>query len=167
MTTEQTLFERLMAEAQNIDHTRVADLLIEAARALQSAELAAYAGQVGQMRLAAELDAAQAAAVPSNGWPDTDAERAAPVAPAEPTEWTDARLRGIASDYFQDATHWSAAMLCLRHMLMEQAKATAPVAPALVPLSDEQIEYLAATVARDDMVHDFARAIEAAHGIKP
>jgi len=33
------------------------------------------------------------------------------------------------------------------------------------PLSDEQIEHLARGVARDDMIHDFARAIEAAHGI--
>ena len=69
---------------------------------------------------------------------------AAPVAPAEPThlrradgtlsgmfinkkvkpapdEWSDARLRGIASDYFPDAAHWPAAMLCLRHLLMEQS----------------------------------------------
>lgn len=38
------------------------------------------------------------------------------------TEWTDAKLRGIASDYFHDEKDWPAAMNCLRHLLMEQAK---------------------------------------------
>jgi hypothetical protein len=40
----------------------------------------------------------------------------------EPVAWSDARLRGIASDYFPDAKDWPAAMLCLRHLLMEQAQ---------------------------------------------
>jgi hypothetical protein len=44
-------------------------------------------------------------------------------------EWQDARLRGIAADYFPDAQHWPAAMLCMQHLLMEQSKA-APMVPA-------------------------------------
>lgn len=51
------------------------------------------------------------------------------AAPVAPTEWTDAKLRGIASDYFPDRAHWPAAMLCLRHLLMEQSKFGATVAP--------------------------------------
>ena len=41
-------------------------------------------------------------------------------------EWHDAKLRGIASNYFHDAQHWPAAMLCLQHLLMEQAKSAQP-----------------------------------------
>lgn len=37
--------------------------------------------------------------------------------------WTDAKLRGIASDYFPDPAHWPAAMLCMRHLLKECAEA--------------------------------------------
>ena len=55
---------------------------------------------------------------------------AAAAAPVAPTEWTDAKLRGIACDYFPDSVHWPAAMLCLRHLLMEQSKFGAPAAPA-------------------------------------
>lgn len=40
-------------------------------------------------------------------------------------------------------------------------------APARAPLTDDQIEFLASQVARDDMIHDFARAVERAHGITP
>jgi hypothetical protein len=47
----------------------------------------------------------------------------------EPVAWSDARLRGIASDYFPEAKDWPAAMLCLRHLLMEQAKYPPASAP--------------------------------------
>jgi hypothetical protein len=54
----------------------------------------------------------------------------------EPVAWSDARLRGIASDYFPDAKDWPAAMLCLRHLLMEQAKYQ--LALSRVPLAQQQ-----------------------------
>jgi hypothetical protein len=59
--------------------------------------------------------------------------------------WSDARLRGIASDYFQDAKDWPAAMLCLRHLLMEQAKyppASAPTQRRLSAVNRELLEAL-------------------------
>jgi hypothetical protein len=52
----------------------------------------------------------------------------------EPVAWSDARLRGIASDYFPSAKDWPAAMLCLRHLLMEQAKYPPASAPEQDPL---------------------------------
>jgi hypothetical protein len=63
----------------------------------------------------------------------------------EPVAWSDARLRGIASDYFQDAKDWPAAMLCLRHLLMEQAKyppASAPTQRRLSAVNRELLEAL-------------------------
>jgi hypothetical protein len=56
----------------------------------------------------------------------------------EQEAWSDARLRGIASDYFPDAKDWPAAMLCLRHLLMEQAKY--PPASARVPLTEQPMQ---------------------------
>lgn len=56
----------------------------------------------------------------------------------EPVAWSDARLRGIASDYFPEAKDWPAAMLCLRHLLMEQAKY--PPASARVPLTVTELQ---------------------------
>jgi hypothetical protein len=53
-------------------------------------------------------------------------QRTEPVQEQEPVAWSDAKLRGIASDYFPDARDWPAAMLCLRHLLMEQEKYPAP-----------------------------------------
>src|SRR5574343_566555 len=52
-----------------------------------------------------------------------DSQRSADVAEqgAIMTEWTDAKLRGIASDYFPESKDWPAAMNCLRRLLMEQA----------------------------------------------
>jgi hypothetical protein len=47
---------------------------------------------------------------------------ATPAVQAQPAEWSDAQLRGIASDYFPEAKDWPAAMLCMRHLLMEQRK---------------------------------------------
>lgn len=55
---------------------------------------------------------------------------AAPAPVVQPKEWSDAHLRGIASDYFPDAKDWPAAMLCLRHLLMEQARAALAQQPA-------------------------------------
>jgi hypothetical protein len=66
--------------------------------------------------------------------PQTQAQ-AEPVAVAqESARWSDARLRGIASDYFPDPIDWRAAMLCMRHLLMEQGCAT-PSASTPDPLT--------------------------------
>ena len=73
----------------------------------------------------------------------------------EPVAWSDARLRGIASDYFPDAKDWPAAMLCLRHLLMEQAKY--PPASSRVPLAQQEQEPLS--------VEDLARALVASRVI--
>jgi hypothetical protein len=66
-----------------------------------------------------------------------------PVAQGEREAWSDAKLRGIASDYFTDKADWPKAMLCMRHLLMEQAaRATAPSAaqPAQVEQMREALE---------------------------
>jgi hypothetical protein len=69
-----------------------------------------------------------------------DAAREALAQPEpEPVAWTDARLRGIASDYFRDAKDWPAAILCLRHLLMEQGAAPPPPAPEQ-PVDDGSTE---------------------------
>lgn len=50
-----------------------------------------------------------------------EATEAAPVAEVlTDAWWTDAKLCGIASDYFHDEKDWPAAIQCMRHMLMEQ-----------------------------------------------
>lgn len=167
MTTEQTLFDRLMTEAGNIDHTRVADLLIEAARALQSAELAAYAGEVGQMRLAAELEAAQAA----------------PVAPADPAMVSALRfyaqrqhfviadgdawdtVSGEPPNYWCDDAGTATVEDGSIARIALEGKA-APAAPAPVPLTGEQLLRVAGSTAYLH-AYDALRAVEAAHGIKP
>ena len=61
---------------------------------------------------------------------------AAPAVEPITAIWTDAKLRGIASDYFPDAKDWPAAMLCLRHLLMEQASAK----PVVEPVQSADIE---------------------------
>lgn len=61
----------------------------------------------------------------ANPWAGIEEVRllyAAPVAQAAPVEWTDAKLRGIASDYFPDSKDWPAAILGMRHLLMEQGR---------------------------------------------
>ena len=86
----------------------------------------------------------------------TDALRAALAQQEqEPVAWSDARLRGIAGDYFPDAKDWPAAMLCLRHLLMEQAKY--PLALSRVPLAQQEQEPLS--------VEDLARALVASRVI--
>jgi len=54
----------------------------------------------------------------------------------------------------------------LRHALMA-SRASSPAAPAIAPLSDEQIDDIWAGCSDDDGVdiHELARAIERAHGI--
>jgi hypothetical protein len=54
-------------------------------------------------------------------------------AEAKLVKWSDARLRGIASDYFPNEKDWAAAILCLRHLLKEQ-KEQKPVAVVVLRL---------------------------------
>ena len=86
-------------------------------------------------------------------------DAAEPAVQGEPVAWTDAKLRGIASDYFPDAKDWPAAMLCLRHLLMEQA-AHPPSQPPREPLSDAKLWEL--WQVRGQGPIDFARAVLAA-----
>ena len=53
-------------------------------------------------------------------------------------EWQDAKLRGIASDYFQDSMHWPAAILCMKHLLKELA-ATPPRAAQSITITGHQL----------------------------
>jgi hypothetical protein len=85
----------------------------------------------------------------------------------KPAAWTDARLRGIASDYFSNSKDWPAAMLCMRHLLMEQAAHAEHKPAEPLTLSDEQI----AAIERECYVNGalpfetrnrFARAVLAA-----
>jgi hypothetical protein len=115
-------------------------------------------------RQAADALEAQAARI-------VELEAAAPAQPAQ-NEWTDAKLRGIASDYFPNALDWPAAVLCMRHLLMEQG--AAPSQP--LTLSDEQIKMMAREIYHAPLAWEdwsladvrFARAVlAAAQGEKP
>lgn len=139
MSDTTNLIERLATEAdqcRNDGANDIAKLLDEAVTELQTLGVQAYAGQVGQMRLAAELDSTNR---PCRCGPDDCADsacpgRGAPVAPAERDEF--ALFRNDLCDFLRHVIdmgkgdHYWDVVCGNAGALLRRVARIAPVAPA-------------------------------------